>query len=121
MFARIKQFVLRVRNSTDSVRKRWVVFCTIPVFGVILLFWIQYMRGSVSEGAPIGAQASQTGVFDVFGAGFEVVGERLKRGGERVKGFVVHELAGPTFSVSPVERNFQRDTKEEDTKPVQFP
>ncbi len=103
---RSRDFIVRIRNSDERTRKRWLIIFTIPAFALVILLWLLYMGAVIGSKEDGRSAPEEVGFFETLGVGFRVVGERIGRGAERVREFLRERLSGPTISIDAAERNF---------------
>src|SRR3989344_3394680 len=89
MWKTLKNFIGRLQDSPEPVRRRWLVILSGASMAAVLGLWVLYINVIVdSAGSELALkpekQEVQTGAVDAFVAGLKIVGQELKKGGTGV-------------------------------------
>ncbi len=108
---KISEFFRKIRSSSESVRRRWLIVFTSGSIVAVIGLWLIYMNALVEpviqRETVVMASAEEAGVADTFAAGIKTIA----RGGAALVGGALESLrevinASRTVTVDRAERNF---------------
>ncbi len=78
MFYGFKKFIKKIQNSDENIKKRWLIASSAITMVLVIGLWLIYMNWSINsfnENAQ--KQKSETGFWQIFKTGLDVVGESI--------------------------------------------
>lgn len=114
LFNNLKAFIYKIQNSSDSVKKFWLITLSAVTIAIVLGLWVIYIKATVAMVEPnetamakvVAASENETGFFKTLSAGWQSITAQIK-----------DKIATPkTWSLDTNERNFILETVEPITK-----
>ena len=82
MIKDLKSFIVRLQNSDEATKKRWLIIFSSAATIIIVVLWAAYLNYTVLsvEGSANTLVAGRPTIFKIFTAGFSVVGKKTETG-----------------------------------------
>jgi len=110
MFIKGKNFIAKIQNSPEPVRKRWLIILSGASMAAVLGLWVIYINlvvGAPGSELTLESEEQRPGAGDTFIAGLKIVGQELQRGGTGVINRLRDKLGRVnSIDISGAERNF---------------
>ncbi len=83
MWQKVKNWIVKIQNSDECVKRRYLIFSTAATMVVIICLWLIYLKlatpSAVQTSQPELDTASKTQFWQIFKNGLNVVGGALKQ------------------------------------------
>jgi uncharacterized oligopeptide transporter (OPT) family protein len=78
MFERLRKLLNNIQNSDESVKKRWLIASSALAMILVIGLWLVYMNWALNSfDKTAQKQESETGFWQIFKTGLNVVGESV--------------------------------------------
>lgn len=74
----IKNFIEKLQNSEDNVKKRWLVILSGLSMVIIIAVWLVYLNNSMEKIGEKQSRQSETTFWQVFKTGLRITGNTIK-------------------------------------------
>ena len=94
MLKNIKNFLVKLQNSSEQTKKRWLIGLSAASMILIIIFWLTFLSSTINQvAAPQPEEILGIGFWQVFKTGLTTIGGSMK------------ENAGDLFSKLSTELN----------------
>lgn len=74
----IKSFIVKLQNSEDSIKKRWLIIMSGLAMIIIIAIWLVYLNNIMGNIEKRENKQSETAFWQVFKTGLGIVGNSIK-------------------------------------------
>ena len=74
----IRNFIEKLQNSEDNVKKRWLVILSGLSMAIIISIWLIYLNNIMEKVGEKQSRQSETTFWQVFRTGLQITGSTIK-------------------------------------------
>jgi len=97
---KIKNWVIKVQNSNESVKRKYLTIATVITMIVIIGLWLIYLKSTISSfnqaAQPASSQTSETQFWQIFKNGLNIVSRSIK---ENIQNIASQIFKGNTIDI----------------------
>ncbi len=99
MLEATKNFIIRIQNSEERVRRRWLVIATSSTMALVIGLWLIYINFITKPLEATTLQQAtlptQPGLAQIFGIGFKIVADQITKSASQTINYLEHTIGAP--------------------------